>query len=106
MKRNLVWSLTALIGGVVVYASTLLATPANPPLFSSPQMLKATIRRNGPERRRSLQRLVAGEAQDQRAYRSVRRDERVEAWGHYWLAHAPGSQHHHGHRRTTDGVRQ
>ena len=43
MKRNLVWSLTALIGGVVVYASTLLATPANPPLFSSPQMLKATL---------------------------------------------------------------
>ena len=43
MKRNVAWSLTALVGAVVVYAGTLLATPANPPLFTSPQMLKATL---------------------------------------------------------------
>ena len=43
MKRNVAWSLTALTGAVVVYAGTLFATPANPPLFSSPQMLKTTL---------------------------------------------------------------
>jgi len=43
MKRNVAWSLTALTLAVGVYAGTLLATPSNPPLFTSPLMLKATL---------------------------------------------------------------
>jgi hypothetical protein len=43
MRRRMMWTLSALIGAAGLYASTLLATPANPPLFTSPQLLKATF---------------------------------------------------------------
>ena len=81
MKRNVVWSLTALIGAVVVYAGTLLATPANPPLFSSPQMLKTTLDEidlNADDHSNGLWR---ARLKTKGLTDAVRRDERVEARG-------------------------